>query len=557
MRMYAYHSLGKASVLKATEAGNKDCLESEMKSAIGYFERSAQEASVSRSAAKFCLPFYRSYFAITFEDAKENEVKRYLDRAKSAVGISSSKAELIEAVENLARALREAQRLKDRPLHEIAGELDSYRLYCEKAAEHMAAAEDRAPGVVKLMKTCNPFLEERIKATIAEIQEKAKQICQITHGSGTEYEVPGKEIYRAAEALSSVDLVGNEISSSIIVLQLMKFCDFLPTDEKGPVCKVVKEIELVSEFPEKLLKIALALSNLSPILLNLLKRYQCLEDVVILTVLPEEYKAICIQLSSLSPLDLPPNMGSSPNIYAWKSGQIFCPKYNNSYNVAVGMIGRAGNNQSALAAKEAISLWRPHYLIFSGIAGGLPDSGLKKGDAIIADCIYGYEYGKIEEKFKSRGNWTFKTDQGLLTGAIAYALQESWRDRIKARPPEEYETKVISGEIASGEKVIDDPTNKFFKQVIKQWPKIKAVEMEGAGIGSAIEQAQSLKVPVGFMVIRAISDLPRPEDENNKTDKTRGTKERDAWKAYASDVAAGFIVGWISDGLPVRPSMRS
>ena len=181
----------------------------------------------------------------------------------------------------------------------------------------------------------------------------------------------------------------------------------------------------------------------------------------------------------------------------------------------------------------------------------MPASRLKKGDAIIADCIYGYEYGKIKEGFKPRGNWTFKTDQGLLTGAIAYALQESWRDRIKAKPPEECKPQVISGEIASGEKVIDDPSNEFFKQVIKQWPKVKAVEMEGAGIGSAIEQAQSLKIPVGFMVIRAISDLPRSEEEG---DKTRGTEERDAWKVYASDVAAAFTIGWIADGLPLPPS---
>ena len=173
---------------------------------------------------------------------------------------------------------------------------------------------------------------------------------------------------------------------------------------------------------------------------------------------------------------------------------------------------------------------------------------------IIADCIYGYEYGKIDKNFKPRGNWTYKTDQGLLTGAIAYSLGDNWHDHIKAKPPEVCEPEVISGEIASGEKVVDDPTNEFFAQVIKMWPKVRAVEMEGAGIGSAIEQAQNLKIPVGFMVIRAISDLPRPKGDE---DKTRGTKERDSWKAYASDVAAAFTVGWIADGLPLSPAVRN
>lgn len=58
------------------------------------------------------------------------------------------------------------------------------------------------------------------------------------------------------------------------------------------------------------------------------------------------------------------------------------------------------------------------HIIFSGIAGACQISGLNKEDVIIADCIYGYKYGKIGGGFKSRGNWTFKTDLGLMTGAI-------------------------------------------------------------------------------------------------------------------------------------------
>lgn len=170
---------------------------------------------------------------------------------------------------------------------------------------------------------------------------------------------------------------------------------------------------------------------------------------------------------------------------------------------------------------------------------------------VVADVIYGYEYGKIDEKFLVRTNWTYRTDKALLIGAKAYSRSDGWRKSINAKPPAKCNPKVISGEIASGDKVIDNPSNLFFKQVHKMWPKIIAVEMEGAGVASAIEQAQSLGISTGFMMIRGISDLPRAEG------KDRGTKERDAWKIYASDVAAAFIIGWISVGLPVRPSARS
>ena len=60
-------------------------------------------------------------------------------------------------------------------------------------------------------------------------------------------------------------------------------------------------------------------------------------------------------------------------------------------------------------------------MFFVGIAGGL--SSLTKGDVVIADVIYGYEYGKLEQNFLPRNNWSYHADLGLLNGAVAYALQ--------------------------------------------------------------------------------------------------------------------------------------
>ena len=118
-------------------------------------------------------------------------------------------------------------------------------------------------------------------------------------------------------------------------------------------------------------------------------------------------------------------------------------------------------------------------------------------------------------------------------------------------PPKECTPQVVSGEIASGEQVVDDPSNDFFAQVLKAWPRINAVEMEGAGAAAAIDQAGSQGIPTRFMMIRGISDLPRAKGKN------KGRKERDAWKSYASDAAAAFIMGWIAEGLPMPPSART
>ena len=96
------------------------------------------------------------------------------------------------------------------------------------------------------------MIEDGIKSTIANIQEKAKKICQITHGSGTEYEIPGAKLQKAAKCLSANDIYSIQKYSSRIVGQLKKFCGLLPAADKEKVCEIVEEIEHEPEFPEML-----------------------------------------------------------------------------------------------------------------------------------------------------------------------------------------------------------------------------------------------------------------------------------------------------------------
>lgn len=262
VRMYAYYTLGKASVYRATESEDVNVLQMYLKKAVEYFEKSAHESEYS--PARFCHPFYRTYFALTFQGESQGAIQKYLAEAKEAVGGSESRDELLKAVENLAEALQEVQRLKSRSVEDIADNLNAYSWFCNKAADHMVAAEESAPGAVKLMRKCNPLLEEKIQATITDIQKKAKQICQTAHGTGTEYEATGAEMYNAAKDLSAADLVSMQRCSSRIVYQLKKFCKLLPEIEKGLVCEVIEEIGHATDFPDKLKKIELALTYVSP-----------------------------------------------------------------------------------------------------------------------------------------------------------------------------------------------------------------------------------------------------------------------------------------------------
>jgi HEAT repeat protein len=263
VRMYAYHSLGRFSVYKASEANEKNTIKSVLEAAVEFFEKSSQEQSHS-NPAHFCLPFYRSYLALTFQGASKAEVQKYLAEAKEAVGSDENKRELFGVVKNLAKALEETQKLKDNSKEQIQSDLKAYQWYCDRAAEHMAAAEEKAPGAVSLLRKCNPIIEERIEATIAGIQKTAREICQVARGSGTKYESPGVKINQEAKSLSSEDPINAFKSSTRIASILREFCGLLPKDKRGHACEIVDEIEAEHELSGRLSKIELALTYLQP-----------------------------------------------------------------------------------------------------------------------------------------------------------------------------------------------------------------------------------------------------------------------------------------------------
>lgn len=245
---FAYYSLGRAYVIKAVDASEMDALKKDLESAINHFKKSSDIKNYS--LAKFCYPFYRTYFAIIFKEANEDEVKRYLAEASEAVGGSESKEDLLKAVENLAHALQESQRLKDRSIQEVASELNACRLYCENAAEYMAAAEVKAPGAVKLMRICNPLLKERIEATITEIQKKAELISP--------------EINRAARSLSLDDPIKAYRCCMRMASVLRDSSKRLSEEQNELICGILNDIEKEADLRIVLEKIELAMAYTLP-----------------------------------------------------------------------------------------------------------------------------------------------------------------------------------------------------------------------------------------------------------------------------------------------------
>jgi nucleoside phosphorylase len=275
-------------------------------------------------------------------------------------------------------------------------------------------------------------------------------------------------------------------------------------------------------------------------------------DVALITILPEEYQAVLKQLDHQEDA---PRRQKQPNRHAWVLGDVLSPTYRHPYRVIVAMAGQAGNNAGVLVVKNTVERWNPRYVLLVGIAGGLPKDGLKKGDIVISNVIWGYDYGKLGKSFDPRHDLTYRADAPLVTAAQALASKAPrWQPPPSARAPEQGANPEIKvGPVASGDKVVDDITNAFFQSVLAAFPRLMAIEMEGAGAAAAIQDVREAGKTVGFAMIRGISDMPRTAESSSDIPLAEQTKERDTWKQFASEAAAAFAVHLIRSGWPVPP----
>ncbi len=260
VRVAANHSLGRVSIYRASHAKGDESVREELETALRFFEISSNEASYF-NPAKFCLPFYRSFHVITFkkEEAKA-EVNKYLADAKSAVQGSKSKEKLLEAVENLGNALKEAQKARD--FSDVKADLNAYRRYCDRACELLETTEDKVPGASRLIRKGLPIIDERIKGIIAQIQEKAKVLCKQV--KDTEYKEIGQQINNVGQELSKIInpiRVEKELSRMLIPLSAM--CKKMPAEDRGEACELLKQINEEQNIEEKLPLINMFLSKIS------------------------------------------------------------------------------------------------------------------------------------------------------------------------------------------------------------------------------------------------------------------------------------------------------
>jgi nucleoside phosphorylase len=267
-------------------------------------------------------------------------------------------------------------------------------------------------------------------------------------------------------------------------------------------------------------------------------------DVAIITVLPEEYQAVLRKLENVRPVQ---TWDGRANAYVWVVGEVPSAHLETARRVVVGMAGESGEVSGALATGATIDRFRPRDVLLVGIAGGVHDY-VELGDVVISSEIWGYEHGHLGTRYDSGSLLYFPADPVLLRAARG--LGADWRKRIEVSAPDPgVHPRVVEGQAASGNKVIESGSSAYFAQSLGATTAVVAVEMEGAGAAAAVGVDHDLGGTTGFLMIRGVSDLVEIETSPGVAKGGRNP-DRDVWKEYAADVAASFAIELIRSSWP-------
>jgi len=223
------------SIFRATEGDGE--FKVHLEEAIEFFRKSSEQAKYYYPSA-FCLPFYRSLHSLLFTKVpRKDEVQRYLAEAKRSIRASESKEVLLEAVNNLSKALQEVRSYSVDDILLRRRDLKSYTKYCLQTAECLREARSKAPLASKvvdytLVEKSIPVLDQKIKALFKDVEATAGELCKST--KGTDLEDFGRDAYESTRGLNKVEswIVADRYLEEIVPL-LKGHCNRLPKEAQA------------------------------------------------------------------------------------------------------------------------------------------------------------------------------------------------------------------------------------------------------------------------------------------------------------------------------------
>lgn len=214
--------------------------------------------------------------------------------------------------------------------------------------------------------------------------------------------------------------------------------------------------------------------------------------ILIMTALELEFKAVKSYLKDVKPVRHP-DTGSTYEEGLYESN-------GSKFSILLVESG-AGNVRAADETGRAIQFFKPQYVFFVGVAGGIKD--VKLGDVVASTKVIGYEMGKDDLMYKPRLD---SVPSSYILEQIAKQVKRDAKWVLNNKDENDY--KAFVSPIAAGEKVVASNRSVTYGYLKQYCSDAVAVDMEGNGFLIA-----SRPYGVHAIEVRGISDLIDNKEE--------------------------------------------
>jgi len=206
------------------------------------------------------------------------------------------------------------------------------------------------------------------------------------------------------------------------------------------------------------------------------------------------------------------------------------------YDVIVMRSDDRGNTGAGEAVGDIVEDFRPAFVILTGTAGGYQGrEEAELGDVVIADFVSYSEFRKWADGRDRPRYIAYDHPSLYLRGRFADQIKNSgsWKRYVDVDRPGPGDLKAIIGNLVAGEKILGDATNPYQVELLEEFDKAVAFDMESFGVGREVfKKRNSVHYNPQYLVIRGISDF---------VDQAEGSEDtRNLWRGYAATVAAAF-----------------
>ncbi len=248
---------------------------------------------------------------------------------------------------------------------------------------------------------------------------------------------------------------------------------------------------------------------------------------VIITTHEVDYQAVTTHLVNLKEEVHP--QGTIYNL-----GQ-FDVKDSASWEVAICEVSEQ-NADVAAETERAISHFKPDVIFLIGAATGIKD--VTVGDIVVATKVYGYEAGKVENKFLTRSE-VKNSSYNLQQRAKSERKKDDWKKRISTDPLSSHPSIFLES-IASGDKEITDYRSSLLDFLRSNYNDAVAIDRVGHGFLNAVHANQNISA----LTIHGIAYCIDRSETNSRESRSIALQNA---SAFAFEVLAKFTIATITE----------